>query len=407
MSTTTLHPLRIATIGLGEQMINALRLFFQGPCQNAYTLASENSAELSIVDLDGYEGTQRLEDHLRNFPQRPVIVLSLHEKALADTIVLRKPIKSTQLFDAIKEAKTRLCPRAEKPAQDEKSSGKDILPETADQSASVDSVDDLQNQNKKAPVTDSQGARAKRPAASTHRAAMHLDERSANIYIGSAPDINPENQQEVANAQYEPQNFLQSHLKQASLTADSKRCNVILNCPQGSITISFKSTRVLLNISEQKLRTLSTVPILEGTISLSLGERGDQLAKNDSGQVVDSEALMWKTALWASRGRVPAGTSFLAPVIMRRWPNLPKLMVFPHALRVAALWAREPYSLIDTAKYLNIPQRNVFAFYSAAHAIGLADIGETTMASPKRPSPSDTRERKGLLNRIINRLRWL
>ena len=405
MSTSKSDPLRIATIGLGAQMNNALCLFFQGPCQNACVLAPEDNAELSIVDVDGYDGTERLEHHLKNFPKRPVIVLSLHEKVLNGTIFIRKPVKPTQLFDAIKQAKTQLCLSAENSSHGLSSKNTQIERTRADESASLDNAQSSSRKSKQSPESDSPRARTKKPPPSTHRAAMHLDERSVNVYIGSAPDINPDNQQDVANAQYDPQSFLQSHLKRALAKAASARCGIILGSPQGSMTIVPDSRKILTNITEQKLRTLATVPLVDGTISLSRLEGDKPSDETFDTRIVDSEGLMWKAALWASRGRVPVGTSFMTPVIMSRWPNLPKLLVFPHALRVAALWAKSSYSLVDTAKYLEIPQRNVFAFFSAAHAIGLVDMAEGTVASSAAPPPTLMQARKGILNRIINRLR--
>ncbi len=411
MSTYISTPLRIATIGLSEQMTNALRLFFQGPCQNDCVLAPEESAELSIVDLDGYNGKQRLENHLKTFPQRPVIVLSLHEKALDGTIFVRKPIKPTQLFDAIKQVKIQLRLDAEKSAQELASKDTIIETVTINKSTADYTPEERSNIEKQLPAADLksaaiQGTAIKQSAQSIHRVAQYLDERSVNTYIGSAPDIDPENQRQVANTQYDPENFFQSYLNRAIYTAEDKGCSVFVECPQGSVTISPKSTRVLMNISEQKLHTLSTVPVIEGSVSLSLLKSHDQAAENHDSHGVDSEGLMWKTALWASRGRVPVGTNFRTPVMMRRWPNLTKLLVFPHALRVAALWAKGPYSLVDTAKFLDIPQRYVFAFYSAAHAIGLVTIAEGDIASPIESKPSVSHGRQGLLDRIVDRLRW-
>lgn len=139
---------------------------------------------------------------------------------------------------------------------------------------------------------------------------------------------------------------------------------------------------------------------------MSLLPRDHQVTDTHDSREIDSESLIWRTALWASRGRVPKGTSFTTPVSLRRWPNVTKLMVFPQALRVSALWAKAPYSLVDTAKYLAIPQRNVFAFYSAVHAIGLVSNAQGDKSRHIKSTTSTTKGRKGLLSRIINRLRF-
>lgn len=205
MSTSRTRPLRIAAIGLGEQMKNALHLFFQGPCKNACVIAPEESAEVNIVDLDAYNGTKHLEDHFQKFPQRPVIVLSLQEKDLDGAIFLRKPFKPSQLFDAIREAKKRFLPEVSKAVQ---STDSRETQEKATEKLSTENeiYSDAKQQNTKIKRSESS-------APSTHRAAMYLDERSAKTYIGSAPDIDPEDQQQADNAQYDPELFFQSYLK--------------------------------------------------------------------------------------------------------------------------------------------------------------------------------------------------
>ena len=42
------------------------------------------------------------------------------------------------------------------------------------------------------------------------------------------------------------------------------------------------------------------------------------------------------------------------------------------ALRMAALWLNHPLPLLDMAERLSVPQRNVFSFYTACAALGLA-----------------------------------
>ena len=399
MSSSRSRPLQIAAIGLGEKMVNALSLFFRGPCQITCVLAPEESAEICIVDLDSFQGTQRLEEQLRNFPQRPLIVISLYDKVLDGTFLLRKPINSLQLCEAIKLASAQLNRATEKPIQIRATGDSTTDAEIADRAVPKSTPEDRLE-----PRTGIADTNRSEPA--THRAAMYLDERSTTTYIGSAPDVDFSDQKQVAKAQYDPNDFLQSYLARAYADAASKGSGVILECQAGSITIPPQSTKVMTTINDHKLRTLSIVPIARGTVSVVTGDRALLDGGSALPPAVDRDALMWKTALWAARGRVPLGTSFMIPVEMRRWPNLTRLLIFPHALRIAALWAKAPYSLMDTANHLNIPQRNVFAFYSAAHAIGLVSMVESDSVSLIKPTPSVTPGRKGILSRIINRLKW-
>ena len=116
-------------------------------------------------------------------------------------------------------------------------------------------------------------------------------------------------------------------------------------------------------------------------------------------------SLFWKVALWASRGRLPEGTSLTQPIFLRRWPNFTRLQVTPYAFAIAALWAEQPRSLLDTARHLQIPQRYVFAFYSAAKSLQLA--GETRRAADTLIQPQEitASKQRGLLGRLLDRLR--
>jgi hypothetical protein len=84
------------------------------------------------------------------------------------------------------------------------------------------------------------------------------------------------------------------------------------------------------------------------------------------------EAFLWKLACWTSMGRYPKGLDHTKPVYLKNWPNFTRLLVTPHALRIAALLVQHPRTMGDVAQKLNIKPQYVFIFISAACAIGLA-----------------------------------
>ena len=84
------------------------------------------------------------------------------------------------------------------------------------------------------------------------------------------------------------------------------------------------------------------------------------------------------------------------------WPNFTRLIVTPYALKISALWIAQPHSLLTTAQVLNIPQRYVFAFYSAAHALKLAFVDRRTTPRAAKLTPN---EKRSLFQRILARLR--
>lgn len=88
--------------------------------------------------------------------------------------------------------------------------------------------------------------------------------------------------------------------------------------------------------------------------------------------LVTFDALLWKLAVWTARGRLPEGADPDTRYYLRCWPNFTRLMVLPHSIRIAALGVREPMTLIFIADTLEIAPADVFSFYYAAMAIGLA-----------------------------------
>ena len=79
-------------------------------------------------------------------------------------------------------------------------------------------------------------------------------------------------------------------------------------------------------------------------------------------------------------------------------------------MRIAGLWSRGSFSLRDTVRTLEVPQRYVFAFYSACHALGLVEQIATpaALAAARRDAtgstPAAAPPMRGLFKRILGKL---
>ncbi|MGB5408915.1 MAG: hypothetical protein WBN08_06955 [Thiogranum sp.] len=393
MSQQNSLSLRVAAVGMDERMRCALQLFFQGHCNNSCALVHEGSAEISIIDLDGYKSQQLLEEHRTRYPGRPLIVLSLKNMQLDGIVCLRKPLNPQQLLAALRQMKGQMADQVTRTETPEPGSG---APEQSVQAASSSAVQIRDNP----PLA----GKEQRTAQSTHVAAMRLHERNSDAYIGSAPDIDPEDPKQVADAQYDPEDFFQGYLKRALSIAETENRDVRIGNQRGSIRIQRQCKTISVGMSENLMRTLSVVPVMNGAVSITRLKGNEPLLASAERHLINSDALLWKTALWASRGRVPCGTSLTEPVYLRQWPNMTRLYAFPHVLRIAALLIREPHSLMGIAKVLSIPQRNVFAFYSATHAIGLTGSAQRAVDKLFEPATVKKHGRHGLLSRLLSRL---
>ena len=119
---------------------------------------------------------------------------------------------------------------------------------------------------------------------------------------------------------------------------------------------------------------------------------------------VDLDALIWELAIAASAGRVPEGVTVDRPCLLRDWPNFTRLTTTSGAMGIAALWTREPATLMDTARVLQVPLTQVCTFYSAAEAIGLIVAPEGLVAAPAASASTRPSPHRGLLRRVFDKL---
>ena len=393
MATLEQRPIRVTTVGMNERMRNTLRLFFQGPCKNSCTLVEESSAEAGIIDLDVYGGQNLWADYRKHHPEQTIILLSLHETEVENEIFLLKPLNPQQFIDALERIRTQSLTRLDQPE-----------PEAAPRPSLATPTEPTEEPKLPPKVQPNKPLKDQTPP-TTHRAAQALVDLDVRASIGSAPDIDPNDPQQITKAQYNPAEFLQGCLQKAYLTADSESRCVQLDLSNGSIIIPPGNHEVLLWFTEKKLRSISCVPLIADTYAVLVLEQDKPPELDGEKLLMSREALIWKTALWASRGRVPVGTDLKTPVYLYRWPNMTRLLVIPHALRIAALWAEQPRSLIHTAKTLGIPQRYVFSFFSAADTLGLASTSQRTSDTLIEPGPVKQHRKHNLLGKILNSLR--
>ncbi|MGK0270756.1 MAG: hypothetical protein ACI88H_001406 [Cocleimonas sp.] len=128
---------------------------------------------------------------------------------------------------------------------------------------------------------------------------------------------------------------------------------------------------------------------------------------NDRSQSIES--FVWTTTLLTSQGRLPKGTDIQKAISLKVWPNLTRLELMPHAMHIAAVFNKHPGSLLDVAKWLDIEQRYVFAFYNAALSLNMMEldknkINKASFSFGKKGSDKKSEER-GFFGRLLKRLK--
>ncbi|MBI5618632.1 MAG: hypothetical protein HY943_20335 [Gammaproteobacteria bacterium] len=154
----------------------------------------------------------------------------------------------------------------------------------------------------------------------------------------------------IRNAQRDRGYWLLVHEGRTLLCADGVRQEVILHVPKDEIR------RLCAEEGQAGKATMRRV-------TQALG----------AGLTLPIEAVLWEMALWTYRGRLPAGTDLAQRVKLTRWPNFTRLIEIPESLRIAAILSQQALTLPFVAEALHVPQRYVFAFYGAAHALGIAE----------------------------------
>ena len=405
-------PVKIAALGMEQRTYSTLQLFFHEHCKDNYVLVEENSADISIIDMDGFQARRMLEEHKKHYPNQPSILISLsHDKAY-DAVYIRKPIMLEALSSALLKAKERLQQSTIK-APTLKTPTVEITPQLQITAPPPEAAAPLLRNNNVAHNHDSHKTAGQEKSGSKHfnqyrYSANFLTEDADLEQINTklAENFNPDNPIQMAKFQYQPEQTLQGYFQQAYFTALQKQQNVLLKGVWRPITILYKSKQLRVEKNFRHLYALSGMLFDKSDVSITILDNSVDCEPRLHETVLPAEPFLWKLAMRTSRGRVPADTNFTAPIKLIRWPNFTRTIITPHALRIAALWARQPTSLMDTASYLSVPLQHVFMFYTAAVSLNFVTpvMTEKNHAAAALPPVNRHRYRK-IFQNLLERLR--
>lgn len=381
----TLNTIKVAAFGMDNRMRELMKMAFQGPGKGACVLSSIESADVFIFNMDASESAALLDTHQRSYPDLPTIIMALKDPNIPNTLFLEKPFRVEQLLDALSSIKNNQKIRSKI--------------ENEDANESVDS--DIENQ----PAEDIIET-ASKLSNIDHEQYDHERE-----FCGSNDDIDLSNIAALTNIYYKPSDYLQEQIYYASRISQTEsiavQIAVKVNDKWELITFLPTLQGVFTTLSDFQLRVICTAPKYcteikihryntEETKILETGPRTKTSTQK-------SEPFLWKVALWTSRGRLPSGTSLTSYIKLHRWPNFTRLHSTPNCMRIATLLMDEARPLKIVAKVLNVPQRHVFAFYSATYALGLAtnlNANDTVSST----SQGKKHKQHSLLGRILRRL---
>ncbi len=393
--------LRVNTVGMDQRARDALDLFFRNVCHEDYSLEEGDDVDVTIIDMDAVNAEQLRAEHFERHPARPTILISLLEMDVDNGVFLKKPLQPGELKAALERIRESIA--ATHPAD----APEDTAPRTSTQEPQVSKLTPSPSHTKRnEQTTDPARQNQSRSGEIIPLFPDVLQKRVEAAPSREAPASSPEEKKKEKSVfLYEPMNHLQGYIERAYRLAIQRDRNVLLEGPWRPIIIMPETHEIWVEQSHSHLFALATMPVQPEDVTIRILEEEEPLPEQN-GSIQPLEPFLWKLAVRTAKGRIPAGTDLRAPVSLRHWPNLSRLMPIRHALRISALWTKQPVSLMETAELLDIAPKYIFSFYSAARALGLIEQRERDREKKdsKTPSPQPP-EHKGFLSKILARLR--
>jgi hypothetical protein len=393
MFTAGSKPLGITLLGVNERDKARLEFFIDLHWSSNCRLVDEKDADMCILDLDSISGKKLLQQQRERHPNRPLIVLSVHDAHIDDVSLLRKPLSGDLLKNTIDELMTVLAQQFT--TEDE------ALPITEEIILSSPAYQERWELNCTISQNTTNRRRNSLPDASTQA-------RMIRGSCGSDKSIELDKPHQSGDLYYDPSTLFQQVLKNAIDQCREETRPLKLNLSDGKyIALLPEANIALTNLSDSKLRPRCFIPLRQLQVRTDYPDGSEaELFRNNKETFQDMDGLLWKVSLWSARGRLPHGTDIDATITLRQWPNLTRLLTIPQFLRIAALWVKTPSTLSKTTALLNIEARYVCAFFSACYALGLSQVMSMTGDEAiTEPGLQSTAAPKSFLRRILQRLR--
>ncbi len=217
------------------------------------------------------------------------------------------------------------------------------------------------------PDTPSPGVDVEKESESVDFAAGHYEPPApVGMDIGSPAEP-------ASDLYYEPDQCLQGVIRDARAKALAIGSPVEV-CDLGEPLILCPSRNIVLTtLTDEHLESLSQMSIDPARVGISEVDdfMVDTIVSQSTGKPGSLDAFFWKIAVLCSRGRLPAGTVPDAPVMLEEGKHPVGVSAFSEGQAIVALWREGSETLVGTAAALNLPQRDVYSFYSAMDALEL------------------------------------
>jgi len=417
MMTSNNQKIQVALFGMDTRASKVMSMYLNGPCKGIAVVVEAAAAEIDIIDGDSIKFKEILEERNSKAPGKGMIVLALQPITVEGAVYVKKPIESEGLTAALKQVQAELS----KPKK--KTLSKSTVTE-APKSAEDPAEGIVQAATEKVTVSDNanqdekENAKAERSAAQLdeqkktqkHRTAIDLSDEVYSSYIGHVEGVDFTDKEQVLLASFNSKHYFLSYIQSALRVAKEKKRIIQLNANWKPLIIFPDTNEIWLDAKDVQLRAFSGILMKQWAgsgsgISLSATDPKKLSCHDKLENFYDADMLLWKVAIWTSKGRFPSAIDIHQPVYLKQWPNFTRLLITPHALQITAVLTHSPALMMDVVNQLKIKPEYVFVFISAAHALGL--VGQEQHRPEKAVAPAAIKKpkAKGLLAQILGKLR--
>ncbi len=366
----------INLIGIDQRNRNAIEMVLAKEPPGYYAIANFDQASLSVVDLDNYGAEDEWNALLQGKPDQRAIFLSVNETQRSRSrsrspahFYLKKPISIDDLVLTLSIAR-------KKHGVDQKRQS---------------SWNQFLSTHIKYPKTEPPKTKKVEPS-------QPIEEQGQVVRF------------------FSEQGYLIDEVKRAVVEANSEGRGIRLQFTnQGSIFIDPAEHWINTDFTPAGLQDICKHFLNESDVVKRVFTEREFSKYLDEWQEtrlkpVDIDSFLWDLALWTYEGSVPAGTDIDKKIILTSWPDLPRLSPIPNVMRIAALWVSCPMTLMETIDVLNIPQKDVFNFYTAASTLGLVRqdteaVKPTQIQSGEKPFIKSEKNQREFYLRILKHLK--
>lgn len=390
MTETPLHPVMVSLRGIEGISRKSLAFLFSSQKTTQYEIVEEHPQAIKIIDIDDYRG-QSAWDSLQVSAEEPnsapVVVLGREPVTIENGISLQKPFRPRELLAALETLANKITK----------------TPEVAISAPAVQ--EQLATDDKKSALGSSTVDASAEPSSKglSQSAASSLNEREIHSFIGTTQDVDLTDPEAIAQIQFDPGQFLAERMLELIKLAAREHKYIRIGCCDVAFYIDPQQRCIRTLVKEKNLRTFGTLPLDFKTFAYHR-EHKLPVEIEAHGFRFSYEDFIWRMVLAGSRGRLPENIDLDQRFVLRRWPNLTRLLLFPHATQISAAWIASPKSIKEIVAQLAVPQRFVFAFFAVTHMMEYLTPVEPSSQPVSEPIPEQQHKSRGLFRRLLKTL---